>query len=150
MASKKENMSETRKKIQEEYEASDLADLKQRQSRARSITVGTTTGGLIEIGMRGDFSNLWYLLKPVEAVEIIEQLAAACGLEIAMRPKQNFTAWRSWDSEMPLVSEWKGAAPYNLSEENLEKLGAYTAKQIKAVSEAEEIKKLQESKNEFE
>jgi hypothetical protein len=150
MASKKENMSETRKKIHEEYEASELADLKQRQSRARSITVGTTTGGLIEIGMRGDFSNLWYLLKPVEAAEIIEQLAAACGLEIAMRPKQNFASWRSWDSEMPMVSEWKGSAPYNVAPDQKEVLIAYETKQIKSVSEAEEIKKLQESKNEFE
>jgi hypothetical protein len=150
MAPKKENISETRKKIHSLYEENELADLQQRNTRSRSLTIGTANGGMIEIGMRGDYSSLWYLLKPVEAAEIIEQLAAASGLEIAMRPKQNFASWRSWDSEMPMVSEWKGSAPYNVAPDQKEVLIAYETKQIKSVSEAKEIKKLQESKNEFE
>ena len=148
MASKKENISETRKKIHSLYEENELADLQQRNARSRSLTIGTANGGMIEVGMRGDYSSLWYLLRPVEVAEILEQLAAAAGLEIAMRPKQNFASWRSWDSEMPAFSEWKGSAPHNIGAEERAMLGAYEAKQLKAISEAGEIKKLQESKNE--
>jgi hypothetical protein len=66
--------------------------------RARSVTVGTGYNGMIEIGLRNEFYHLWTIMQPVEAVEIMEQLAAACGIEIAMRPKQNFTSWREWDT----------------------------------------------------
>lgn len=145
---KKEEISEVRKQIQSEYEAAELADLKQRQSRARSFTVGAATGGVIEVGMRGDFASLWYVLKPVEVAEIIEQLAASAGLEVALRPKQNFTAWRSWDSEMPAFSEWKGSAPWQLSEEQREEMGKYQVKQIAPATVEEEIKKLTSSKEE--
>jgi hypothetical protein len=148
MAPKKENISETRKKIHSLYEENELADLQQRNNRARSITIGTANGGMIEVGMRGDYSSLWYVLRPVEAAEILEQLAAAAGLEIAIRPKQNFASWRSWDSEMPVFAEWKGSAPHNIGPDQKEVLIAYETKQIKAILEAKEIKKLQESKNE--
>ena len=109
MAPKK--VSKTRQKIHEIYEENELANLKQSQTRARSFTVGTTTGGIIEVGMRGDFANLWYLLQPVEAVEIINQLAAASGLEIAMRPKQDFSTWRGWETSLPSSIHWMGTAP---------------------------------------
>ena len=109
MAQKK--VSKTRKLIQAEYENNELACLKQNQSRARSFTVGTTTGGLVEVNMRGDHANLWYILHPVEAVEIMEQIAAACGVQIAMRPKQDFSAWRSWDTTLPASTHWLGSSP---------------------------------------
>ena len=69
MTTKKENVSETRKKIHSLYEENELADLQQRNTRSRSLTIGTANGGMIEVGMRGDYSSLWYLLKPVERLQ---------------------------------------------------------------------------------
>lgn len=136
MAPKK--VSKTRQKIHELYEENELANLQQTQTRARSFTVGTTTGGIIEVGMRGDFANLWYLLQPVEAVEIINQLAAAAGLEIAMRPRQDFATWRGWDTSLPPSVHWMGAAPWQLSEEDRAQLEAAKAKNIKAIEQSRE------------
>ena len=136
MAAKK--VSKTRQQIHELYEENELANLKQSQTRARSFTVGTTTGGIIEVGMRGDFANLWYLLQPVEAVEIINQLAAAAGLEIAMRPRQDFATWRGWDTSLPPSVHWMGAAPWQLTEEQRAELEAVKAKNIKAIEQSQE------------
>jgi len=145
MAQKK--ISKTRKQIHAEYENNELAGLKQNQTRARSLSVGTCTGGLIEVNMRGDFSNLWYILHPVEAVEVMEQLAAACGLQIAMRPKQDFSTWRSWDTTIPSESHWLGAAPWQLNDEQREKLTEIREKNITAIEESKD-KLLNESKDE--
>lgn len=136
MAAKK--VSKTRQQIHQLYEENELANLKQAQTRARSFTVGTTTGGIIEVGMRGDFANLWYLLQPVEAVEIINQLAAAAGLEIAMRPKQDFSTWRGWDTSLPPSVHWVGAAPWQLSNEQRGELEAIKAKNIKAIEQSKD------------
>ena len=136
MAPKK--ISKTRQKIHDLYEENELANLQQSQTRARSFTVGTTTGGIIEVGMRGDFSNLWYLLQPVEAVEIINQLAAAAGLEVAMRPRQDFATWRGWDTSLPPSVHWMGAAPWQLSDEQRAELEAVKAKNIKAIEQSKE------------
>jgi hypothetical protein len=136
MAPKK--LSKTRQKIHELYEENELANLQQSQTRARSFTVGTTTGGIIEVGMRGDFSNLWYLLQPVEAVEIINQLAAAAGLEVAMRPRQDFATWRGWDTSLPPSVHWIGTAPWQLSDEQRAELEAVKAKNIKAIEQSKE------------
>jgi hypothetical protein len=97
--------------------------------------------------MRGDFSNLWYILHPVEAVEVMEQLAAACGLQIAMRPKQDFSTWRSWDTTIPSESHWLGTAPWQLDDEQREKLTEIREKNIKAIEESKD-KLLNESKDE--
>ena len=148
MAPKK--ISKTRQKIHDVYEENEYASLRQNQTRARSLTIGTTTGGIIEVGMRGDLSNLWYLLHPVEAVEIIEQLAAAAGLQVAMRPKQDFTSWRSWDTTIPGSAHWLGAAPWQLPDEEREYLGKVRAKNIQAIEESKKVEALQESKNESE
>lgn len=129
-------VSKTRQKIQNLYEENELASLEQNQSRARSFSVGTTTGGVIEVSMRGDFSNLWYLLQPVEAVEIINQLAAASGIEVAMRPRQDFASWRSWDTSLPASVHWVGTAPWQINEEEREKLEAAKAKNLKAIEES--------------
>jgi hypothetical protein len=129
-------VSKTRQKIQNLYEENELASLEQNQSRARSFSVGTTTGGVIEVSMRGDFSNLWYLLQPVEAVEMINQLAAASGIEIAMRPRQDFASWRSWDTSLPGSVHWMGTAPWQINEEEREKLEAAKAKNLKAIEES--------------
>ena len=132
----KKKVSKTRQQIHEIYEQNELASLKQNQTRARSFTVGTTTGGIIEVGMRGDFANLWYLLQPVEAVEIIGQLAAAAGVEIAMRPRQDFASWRSWDTSLPSSVHWIGSAPWQISEEERLKLEEAKKKNIKAIEES--------------
>lgn len=65
-----------RKKINQMYEENEYANLQQNKNRARSITVGTAFGGAIEVNMRGDYHSLWCILNPVEAVELLEQLAA--------------------------------------------------------------------------
>ena len=146
MASKK--ISKTRQKIHDVYEENEYAALKQNQSRARSLAVGTTTGGIIEVSMRSDFSTLWYSLHPVEAVEIIEQLAAAAGLQVAMRPKQDFTSWRSWDTTIPGCAHWLGAAPWQLSDDQREYLGEVRAKNVQAIEEPKKVEALEEAKNE--
>jgi hypothetical protein len=146
MTSKK--ISETRQKIHDLYEENEYASLKQNQSRARALTIGNTTGGIIEVSMRGDFSHLWYSLHPVEAVEIIEQLAAAAGLQVAMRPKQDFTSWRSWDTTIPGSAHWLGAAPWQLPDEEREYLGKVRAKNVQAIEESKKVEALEEAKNE--
>jgi hypothetical protein len=118
MAQKK--LSDTRQKIHEINEQNELANLLENQTRARSLTIGTANGGVIEVGMRGDNSHLWYLLDPTEAVEIISQLAAAAGLEIAMRPRQDFASWRSWDTSLA----WIGDVSWNPSDNQRSELEA--------------------------
>ena len=136
MAQKK--ISRTRQKIHDLYEENEFANLKQSQTRARSFSIGATCGGIIEVSMRGDFANLWYLLQPTEAVEIIGQLAAAAGLDIAIRPKQDFSSWRSWDTSLPSSVQWMGAAPWQLSEEQRLELEAAKSKNIKAIEASNE------------
>lgn len=136
MAPKK--ISKTRQRINQIYEENELASLEQNKSRARSFTIGTTTGGIIEVGMRGDFSSLWYLLQPVEAVEIIGQIAAAAGIEIAIRPRQDFASWRGWDTSLPPSVHWLGTAPWQLSDEARAELEAAKAKNIKAIEGTDE------------
>ena len=83
------------------------------KNRARSITVGTSFGGGIEICMRTDLDTYYAQLQPVEAVEVIESLASACGLQIALRPKQDFSAWRDWNVDEENVGViWKGSSPW--------------------------------------
>jgi hypothetical protein len=126
MAQKK--LSKTRQEIHSLYEENELASLKQNQTRARSLTVGTAGGGVIELNMRGDFANLWYQMQPTEAIEIIGQLAAASGVEIAIRPRHDFASWRSWDSTLPESIQWMGAAPWQLSAEDRQLLAEAKAK----------------------
>lgn len=94
-----------RKRILHAYEENEYANLVQNRNRARSLTVGTSFSGIVEVSMRGDHHSLWCHLQPVEAIEIMEQLAAATGVQIAMRPKNDFTSWRGWqqpENEDPL------------------------------------------------
>ena len=134
MAPKK--VSKTRQQIQELCEQNELASLQQNQTRARSFSIGATTGGIIEVSMRGDYSNLWYLLQPVEAIEIINQLASAAGVEIAMRPRQDFASWRSWDTSLPPSVHWMGTAPWQLDDDARQQLEAAKAKNIKVIKES--------------
>jgi hypothetical protein len=133
-------LSKNRQKIREIYEQNELANLIENQTRARSLTIGTANGGIIEVGLRGDNSHLWYLLQPIEAVEIINQLAAAAGLEIAIRPRQDFASWRSWDTSLPPSIQWMGSAPWQLSDEEHQLLQEIRAKNIKSISAKDESK----------
>jgi len=138
-------LSKTRQKIHEIHDQSELAGLIENQTRARSLTIGTATGGIIEVGMRGDNIHLWYLLQPTEAVEIINQLSAAAGLEIAMRPRSDFASWRSWDASLPASVHWMGAAPWQLSDDQRAELEAAKAKNIKAIESTDESESNHES-----
>jgi len=131
-------ISKTRQEIHRQYEENELANLKQNQTRARSLSVGTAGGGVIELNMRGDFTNLWYQIQPTEAIEIIGQLAAAAGIEIAMRPRQDFAAWRSWDPTLPESVQWMGAAPWQLTRESKAQLEAAKSKNLKTIAEFNE------------
>lgn len=72
-------------------------DFSASQSRARSVTVGTAFGGTTEISMRkSDGMTVWALFQPVEVVELIHQLAANIGCHIALKPRDDFSSWRSW------------------------------------------------------
>lgn len=117
--SQNQPMTETRKKIHELYEEHEYNSIKQNESRARSITVGTAFGGIVEINMRADIGTVYANLQPTEAIEIIEQLAAGVGVEIAMRPKKNFASWRGWEEviEQRVSIEnlsFKGAAAWQI------------------------------------
>lgn len=115
MASKKKT-SEIREQINQIYEENELAGLISSKSRARSVTVGTTFGGSLEISLRGDYYNLWAVLQPVEVVELIEQMASGVGLQVAMRPRQDFASWRGWDLQAE-DRYWAGAAsPWQIQE----------------------------------
>jgi hypothetical protein len=117
MQKKKEQESEIRQKINQYYEENELANLESNRNRARSFSVGTAFGGIIEVSMRGDFHNMWCLLQPVEAVEFIEQLAAASGLQVALRPKQDFASWRGWNVETD-NKYWIGSAHWQLGNDD--------------------------------
>lgn len=106
--------SELREKINKMHEENEYQSLMDQRSRARSLNVGTAFGGIIEVSMRNEFNHMWTVLQPVEAVEFIEQLAAGCGIEIAMRPKQNFTSWRGWEIGESDNVYMKGSAPWSL------------------------------------
>lgn len=136
MAPKK--VSKTRQEIHSIYEENELASLKQGQTRARSFSIGATTGGIIEVSMRGDFANLWYLLQPVEAIEIIGQLAAAAGVEIAMRPRQDFASWRSWDTSLPNSIHWIGTAPWQITEEDRQLLAEVKGQKTKSIEASQD------------
>jgi hypothetical protein len=113
MRKKVQKESKIRARINEIYEENELANLEASRNRARSFSVGTAFGGIVEVSMRGDFNNLYCLLQPVEAVEFIEQLAAAAGLQVALRPRQDFATWRGWDVDAE-DRYWVGAARWQL------------------------------------
>ena len=76
--------------------------------------------------MRSDIASVYAQMQPTEAIELIEQLAAGIGVEIAMRPKVNFASWRGWEEVIDQRISWdkigwKGAAAWQLGAEHLEK-----------------------------
>jgi len=138
----KREVSEVRKKILEIHEQNELEALEANKTRARSFSVGTCGGGLLEVSIRGDSGFLWYQLGAVEAVEVIQQLAAGAGLDVALRPRQDFAAWRSWNQELPPSVHWLGTAPWQLSDEGREELAAIQARNLKVLRDQKEDQEL--------
>jgi hypothetical protein len=88
--------------------------LKSNAQRARSVTTGTALGGVVEIAMRGDGGDaLWCLLQPVEAIELINQLAAGIGCHIAIKPREDFSSWRGWNMSDAERLTLNGHAPFS-------------------------------------
>ena len=97
--SRQEKESKLRQLIIDMSEENEYKNLMQNRDRARSVTVGTCGGGSLELHMRGDYHSSWMSLTPVEALEIAEQIAAASGVQVAMKPKNDFSAWRGWNAD---------------------------------------------------
>ena len=92
------------------------------------------------MNMRSDIASVYAQMQPTEVIELIEQLAAGVGIEIAMRPKVNFASWRGWEEVIDQrigwdKIAWKGTAAWQLDGDHLEKV-----KQLKEGKE--EVKQL--------
>jgi hypothetical protein len=97
--------SATKSMLKKQHEASLQATL----NRARSVTVGTCFGGTVEISMRGnDGVVLWSPLQPVEAIELIHQLAASVGCHIHIQPRRDFSSWRDWKHSEEELDRYRG------------------------------------------
>lgn len=153
----KEKLSKNRKKINELCEENEIDSINSNRYRARSITVGTAFGGIVEISMRTQSGYMYAQLQPTEAIELIEQISAGIGVEVAMRPKVNFASWRGWEEviEQRIGFDkiaWKGAAAWQLDgdklEKNLQLKGDGVTKQLLPAKEKKISKKLTENKNE--
>jgi hypothetical protein len=85
------------KQLQLAEEARLLRDLEANKNRARSLLVGTSFGGTVEVSMRADDGRaLWSPMQPVEVTELIHQLAAGIGCHIQLTPRNDFSSWRNW------------------------------------------------------
>ena len=140
----KEKPSEMRQKIHDLCEENEYYSMKQNRYRARSITVGTAFGGVVEINMRSDAATVHAQMQPTEAIELIEQLAAGVGIEIAMRPKQNFASWRGWEevigNNVPMSKiAWKGAAAWQLGSDVIEPKQLEAENEEKKLEEPEKV-----------
>jgi hypothetical protein len=122
---KERKPSKLRQKINKLCEENEFFSIQQNRNRARSITVGTAFGGITEINIRTDAGSMYAQMQPTEVVELIEQLASGIGIEIVMRPKQNFASWRGWEEiiEQRIGFDkiaWKGAAVWQLNGDAIE------------------------------
>jgi hypothetical protein len=90
-----------------------LNQLKENQTRARSIAVGTAFGGITEITMRGNSGNFLYcLMQPVEVTELIHQLAANIGCHLHLQPRRDFSSWRDWKYTEAELEHYRGVQPF--------------------------------------
>lgn len=144
MAQRKKS-SELREKIHGYHEENELKHIESNRNRARSVTVGTAFGGVVEVMMRSEFGYMFALLQPVEAIEIIEQLAAGCGIEIAMRPKQNFSTWRGWETTEDNVYV-KGSAPFQIKDSKKQNALKAAAEEVELEFEKQRLEMLKEKR----
>ena len=150
--------SQTRKRINDLYEENEYDSVNAMRHRARSITCGTAFGGVVEVSMRTESDYMYAQMQPTEAIEFIEQLAAGVGVEIAMRPKLDFAAWRGWEEVIDQRIgfdriAWKGAAAWQLDgkfvEEQYKQLHGNVEKP-KALEEEKPKKRTRKKKEETE
>jgi hypothetical protein len=80
-------------------------------NRGRAITIGTATGGITEITMRGNSGFTWMIFQPVEVMELIHQLAANIGCHINIQPRKDFGSWREWKKDDDGLIPFNGYAP---------------------------------------
>lgn len=103
----------------------DLENRESNRNRARSITVGTAFGGSTEIMMRSDGGrHIWCVMQPVEVIELIHQLAANVGCNIALKPRDDFASWRDWRVSEAEKKHLNGHAPFVNDMAVFQKLGA--------------------------
>ena len=76
-------------------------------------------------------------LQPTEAVELINTLAAQCGLDVATRPKDDYATWRSWDPSVLPDTTQTGLGAWQLSDGARERLQANKAIKEVRVEEPE-------------
>ena len=95
-----------RKSIQKQQEQNNFAEA---INRARSVTVGTCFGGTVEISMRrADGTSTFAIMQPVEAIELINQLAAGVGCHIHIFPRKDFASWRDWKYTDEELAHYRG------------------------------------------
>lgn len=103
----------------------DLENRESNRNRARSITVGTAFGGTTEIMMRSDGGrHIWCALQPVEVVELIHQLSANVGVNVAMKPRDDFASWRDWRVSDAEKKHLNGHVPFVNDMAVFQQLGA--------------------------
>jgi hypothetical protein len=104
---------EAKKKLAELQEKQTVDSMYSNLNRARSVTVGTAFGGTVEIGMRNDTATLYAIYQPVEAIELIHQLAASVGCHINLVPRKDFSSWREWrEDNGPLLGYYPNQPPF--------------------------------------
>lgn len=120
------------------------------EARAASVTVGTAFGGAIEMSMRSNHGGYLYsILQPVEAIELIHQLAANVGCHIHIQPREDFASWREWNYSAEELAHFRGEqelpgvghAPHTLGFNNLPKIGKQSVKQVEEKENAVATKK---------
>ena len=125
-------------------------ELNMQQCRAASVTVGTAFGGAIEMSMRSNHGGYLYsILQPVEAIELIHQLAANVGCHINLQPREDFASWREWNHTPEELAHFRGEQlfpgvghpPHTLGFNNLPKIGKQPVKSAEEKENAVATKK---------
>ena len=107
------NQRELKKKFKDIQAQQDIHNFEENLTRARSISIGTTGGGVTEISLRGSGTQtLWMILQPVEVTELIHQLAGNIGCHIKIQPREDFASWRSWKVTEQEKLHWNGHPPH--------------------------------------
>ena len=103
------------------------------KNRARSISVGTASGGTTEVMLRGDGGrHMFMILQPVEVIELIHQLSANVGCHLALKPREDFSSWRDWRVSEAEKKHLNGWAPFANDMAVFQKLGSSGFDQQKA------------------
>lgn len=109
-----EQKSKTEKQLIKEHnkimrERTFANSLNESMVRARSITIGTAFGGTTEVTMRRpDGTVTFVILQPVEAIELVHQLAASVGCHINLQPRRDFASWRNWKYTEEELAHYRG------------------------------------------